>query len=72
MSIAKVIEILAEGETIEDAFENAVAEASETVDSIKEVWVDDIEAKVENNEIQKYRITAKVTFAVKKSAKNKS
>lgn len=71
MSIAKVIEILAEGNTIEDAFENAVAEASETVEQIKEVWVDGIEAKVEDNEIQFYRINAKVTFVVsKKKAKS--
>jgi flavin-binding protein dodecin len=67
MSIAKVIEILAEGETIEEAFENAVEEASQTVDSIQSVWTSDIEAKVENEEIQFYRITAKVTFAVNKS-----
>lgn len=72
MSIAKVIEILAEGETVEEAFENAVAEASETVDSIKELWVDDIQAKVEDNKIKLYRINAKVTFVVKKSAKKKS
>lgn len=70
MSIAKVIEILAEGNTIEEAFENAVAEASETVDQIKEVWVDDIEAMVEDNEIQFYRINAKVTFVVSKSKKS--
>lgn len=67
MSIAKVIEILAEGETIEEAFENAVAEASETVDQIKEVWVDDVEAMVEDNKIKFYRINAKVTFVVNKS-----
>lgn len=70
MSIAKVIEILAEGDTIEEAFEKAVAEASETVDQIKEVWVDDIEAMVEDNEIQFYRINAKVTFVVSKSKKS--
>ncbi|SHF47188.1 hypothetical protein SAMN05443144_10921 [Fodinibius roseus] len=67
MSIAKVIEILAEGETIEEAFENAVAEASQTVDSIQSVWMKDIQAKVEDEEIQFYRVTAKVTFAINKS-----
>lgn len=66
MSLAKVIEVLAEGQTIEEAFENAVEEASQTVDSIKEIWVDDIEAMVENNEIKFYRINAKVTFVVNK------
>lgn len=66
MSLAKVIEVIAEGETIEEAFENAVAEASETVDSIKEVWVDGIEAKVDDNEILYYRINAKITFVINK------
>lgn len=66
MSLAKVIEVLAEGETVEQAFENAVAEASATVDSIESVWASDIEAKVENGTIQHYRITAKVTFTVNK------
>ncbi len=68
MSIAKVIEILAEGETIEEAFENAVKEASQTVDSIKSVWVGDMQAVVENNKIQLYRITAKVTFILNKKS----
>jgi len=67
MSLAKVIEVLAEGETIEEAFENAVAEASQTVDSIESVWASDVEAKVGNGEIQSYRITAKITFAVNKT-----
>ncbi len=66
MSLAKVIEVLAEGNTVEEAFENAVTEASATVDSIQSVWTDDIEAKVEDGEIQFYRITAKVTFTVNK------
>lgn len=64
MSIAKVIEVIAEGETVEEAFENAASEASKSVDSIKEIWVDDIHAKVENGSITKYRIDAKVTFIV--------
>lgn len=65
-SVAKVIEILAEGETIEEAFENAVTEASKTVDNIKSVWASDVEAKVENNEVQFYRVKTKITFAINK------
>lgn len=65
MSLAKVIEIIAEGETVEDAFENAASQASKSVESIKEIWVDDIHAKVEDGDITKYRINAKVTFLVK-------
>ncbi|HET6528489.1 MAG TPA: dodecin family protein [Balneolaceae bacterium] len=69
MSLAKNIEVIAEGETIEQAFENAVSEASETVSSIKQVWADNIRAVVENNKITSYRIDAKITFEVKKKAK---
>jgi flavin-binding protein dodecin len=69
MSIAKVIEVIAEGDTVEQAFENAVREASQTVSSIKQIWVDDIRAIVENNKISSYRIDAKITFEVKKASK---
>ncbi|HEX6981586.1 MAG TPA: dodecin family protein [Balneolaceae bacterium] len=69
MSLAKVIEVIAEGDTVEQAFENAVSEASQTVSSIKQVWVDDIRAIVEDNKVTSYRIDAKITFEVKKKAK---
>jgi hypothetical protein len=64
MSIAKVIEVLAEGESIEEACENAVAEASQTVKNIKNVYISDMQAIVDDNEIEKYRVNAKVTFVV--------
>jgi hypothetical protein len=64
MSVAKVIEVLAEGESIEGACENAVAEASRSVKNIKHVYVSEMQAIVENNAIQKYRVNAKVTFVV--------
>jgi flavin-binding protein dodecin len=64
MSIAKVIEVLAEGESIDAAVQAAVTEASETVRGIKQVYVDSIQAVVENNQVVKYRINAKLTFIV--------
>ena len=64
MSIAKVIEILAEGDSIEAAIQSAVSEASRTVRDIKHVYVEHIQAIVEDNQIQTYRINAKVTFVV--------
>lgn len=67
MSIAKVIEVIAEGETVEEAFENAVSEASNSVNNIKEIWVDGIHGKVDNGSISKYRINSKVTFVVDKN-----
>lgn len=65
MSVAKTIEILAEGDTLEDATEEAVRQASKTVDNIKNVYVDDYRAVVENNRITAYRVHAKVTFVLK-------
>lgn len=64
MSIAKVIEVLAEGSGIEEAVEAAVRDASESVRNIKHVYVNDIQAIVENGSIQKYRVNCKVTFVV--------
>jgi len=65
MSVAKVIELLAEGDSIEDATESAVEEASKTVDNVQNVYVDDYRAIVRDGSIQKYRINAKVTFVLR-------
>lgn len=65
-SIAKVIEIVAESEeSFEGAVQNGLKEASRTVDNIKSIWVDNMTAIVENDEIVKYRVNAKVTFVVR-------
>jgi hypothetical protein len=64
MSIAKVIEVLAEGDSIEAAAQAAVAEAGKTVRNIKTVYITDFQGIVENGSIAKYRVNAKVTFVV--------
>ena len=64
MSIAKVIEVMAEGESIDAAVQAAVTEASETVRGIRQVYVESIQAVVENSQVVKYRINAKLTFVV--------
>lgn len=65
MSIVKVIEILAEGKSIEDALNSGIAEASKTIQNIKQVDVKWIHAVVENGKITKYRVNAKLSFVVK-------
>ncbi len=67
MSLAKVIEVIAEGDTIERAMENAVKQASATVQNIKNINCENIQAIVNNNSIEKYRVNAKVTFVLNKS-----
>jgi len=64
MSLAKVLEVFAEGKTIEDAVENGVKQASKTVDEIKGVYIKDIKADVDNNAVTRYRINAKITFII--------
>ena len=64
MSIAKVIEVLAEGDSIEAAIQTAVTEASETVRGIKHIYVDGVQAIVEDNQVVRYRVDAKLTFVV--------
>jgi flavin-binding protein dodecin len=64
MSIVKVIEVISEGKTIEEAVHSAVHEASKTVKDIKQIDVDHIHAKVENGHITKYRIDARISFVI--------
>jgi flavin-binding protein dodecin len=63
-SIAKVIEVMSEGKSIDDAVKAAVKEASQTVRGIKQVYVEGIQAIVEDDKVVKYRINAKLTFVV--------
>ena len=59
----KVIEVLAESDkSWEDAASQAVTRASKSVHGIKSIYIKDMEAKVENNKITKFRISAKVSF----------
>ena len=62
MSLAKVIEIMAEGSSFEDAVENGVKEAAESVRNIKNIYVEGIQAIIEDNKVQKYRVNLKLTF----------
>ncbi len=64
MSLAKVIEVIAEGKTIEGAIEAAVKEASDTVRNIKHVYVEGIQALIDGTKVTKYRVNVKVTFVV--------
>lgn len=65
MSIAKCVEVIASSEeSFDDAVDQTLAEASKSVDNIKSIYIKNMEAKVENNEVTEYGINAKVTFEV--------
>jgi len=62
-SMLKVIEVIAESDkSWDDAAAKAVAQASKTVKGIKSIYIKDMQAKVDNNKIVKYRINANISF----------
>jgi flavin-binding protein dodecin len=62
-SMLKVIEVIAESDKgWEDAAANAVANAGKTVKGIKSIYIKDMQAKIENNKIVKFRINANISF----------
>ncbi len=66
MAIVKVIEVIAGSEkSFDDAVNNALKEASKSVDNIKSIYVKEMNANVSNNEIVSYGVNAKVSFEVK-------
>ncbi len=66
MDIVKIVELIGNSKKDwEDAAQNAVKEASKTVDGITGVEVISQTAKVKNNKIAEYRTTVKVAFKVK-------
>lgn len=69
MTVAKVIEIIAEGKTIEDAVSAGVREASETVKNIKHVDIKHVHADVKDNKIVAYRAILKISFLIERAKK---
>jgi hypothetical protein len=64
MPVAKVIELIAEGATMEEAVSKAAAKATKTLRNVTAVNVKNIKALVENGKVVKYRVNTKVTFVL--------
>ena len=65
MAIVKVIEVIASSEKgFDDAVQNALNEASKSVNNIKSIYVNEMNANVENNRIVSYGVNAKVSFKI--------
>ena len=65
MSVLKVIEILGNSKvSFEDAVQDVINETSKTVKNIKSVYIQDMQATVNNNKITEYRINTKVSFGI--------
>lgn len=64
-SMVKVIEIVAQSpHSWEDATRRAIAEASRTVRGIRSIYVQDMQAVVDDDQIVTFRINAKVSFVL--------
>lgn len=62
-SVAKVIELTASSsKSIEDAVQNGIRRADETLDNVEGAWIQDIKCVVENGRIAEWRVNMKLTF----------
>ena len=65
MSVAKVIEIVANSEkSFDDAIQQGVAEASRSLRGISGFEVRNWTADVENNRVTRYKVTLHVAFKI--------
>jgi dodecin len=65
MAVTKVIEVIAGSEkSFDDAVQNALTEASKSVKNIKSIYVKEMNANVENNQIVSFGVNAKISFIV--------
>jgi flavin-binding protein dodecin len=65
MTAVKIVKVLGTStESWEDAAHEAVAQASETIENIRGIEVEDWTATVEDGTIQEYKTTVEVAFPV--------
>lgn len=66
MSVAKVIEITStSSESFEDAVQQGVKRAAETVSDVRGAWIKEQKVGVEDSKITEYRVNMMVTFVLK-------
>ena len=64
MSVAKIVELTATGSSIEDAVNEGIEKAGESLRNIQHVYIDAIEANVENGKVASWHVHLKLTFVV--------
>lgn len=63
MSVARVTEISASSKkSFDDAIEEGVERACETLKNVKSAWVCDQQVEIDNGKITEYRVRMKITF----------
>ncbi len=65
-SIARVTEVIARStKSFDDAIEDGVKRATETLQNVTSVWIQDQTLDIKNNKIVGYKVAMKVTFILK-------
>lgn len=65
MAVLKVIELMASSDkSFEDAVQNGVKKASETIKHIRSAYVKDHSATVKDGKVHEYRVDLKISFVV--------
>lgn len=65
MSVAKVIELSSRStESFEDAIQQGLEKAGDSVHNIQNAWVKDQQVIVDNGQIAEYGVSLKITFLV--------
>ena len=65
MSVARVTEISStSAKSFEDAVEQGIARASETLRNVRSAWVKEQQVRVENGKITGYQVNLMVTFVL--------
>jgi len=73
MSVAKVIEIISGSKkSFEDAVNQGLARATDTMSDVTGAWIKDQRVVVTNGKVGEYRVVMKVTFILKPSGGSKA
>lgn len=64
MSTAKIVEIISQGASIDEAVKNGVKDVAKSVTGIQAVYVKEIQALVNKQQVTTFRTTLKITFIV--------
>lgn len=65
MAVAKVIEVTAGSKKgLEDAIQQGLTKASETLENVEGAWVQDIKVSCKDGKISEWRVNMKVTFVL--------
>lgn len=66
MSVARVTEVIASSpKSFDDAIEEGVKRATQTLENVTSVWVKDQSLDIKDNKIAAYKVALKVTFILK-------